>query len=622
MLLNTKNAFFQGIKFLFLLLPAFSFGQKTGDDNRTGHHAPVDLRKAVVSFNCGKIESTDSSSIKRYLLTTIPNLKGGDFSVELLENNESKTAFHYLYRQNYKGKPVYRGTVKINVDKNGNISSLFDNTYKITEAPVGEFPTAVVSNNIIKRLYPEENNLAKVSVENLYFDIGLKLIPASRIEFWDKSGKFFEMIINSASTVVYERDMNSYFSRNNSNEIDTPAVARIFLPDPLTTAGVVYGTPYEDGSDADVSQLNMQRQQVTIDVNFENDTFKLESPYCLIMEHSIPTVNPVTSLTPDFQFTRSQDGFEDVNAFYHINTYHDYVQNLGFNNIVNYPIWVDTHGMGGSDNSNFSSAGSVPRLSFGEGGVDDAEDADVIIHEYGHAISYSAAPNTNNGLERPALDEGFGDYFAASYSKSINEYNWGNIFSWDGHNEFWNGRIVNSSKHYPEDLDGNIYKDAEIWSSTLMQISDNIGREAIDEVLIEALYNFSSNMTMSDAACLVIQADASLNQGEFAIPISWWMSQRGFTVCNVGMPEQNGDEFARLQNSYGFAARNENAVIQFFAPQSGSYEITDALGRIIYSGSFSGSFEIKISPEKLETGIYLTKVTTQNFSSCYKLMKW
>ena len=59
-------------------------------------------------------------------------------------------------------------------------------------------------------------------------------------------------------------------------------------------------------------------------------------------------------------------------------------------------------------------------LLFGEGGVDDAEDADVIIHEYAHAISYAASPETNSGTERRGLDEGLGDYFAAIYSYQYN----------------------------------------------------------------------------------------------------------------------------------------------------------------------------------------------------------
>ena len=616
---NSSRKFLSGL--IVFIFPIFSFGQKINDGMGSRLPHQVDVRKAVSSFYCGKIESTDTNLVKQYLLSTIPNLKGADFSVEYLEGKQSKTGLHYLYRQNYQGKPVYRGTIKINLDKTGNIISLFDNTYHILETPVGEFPNTDDCYDIIKSIYKEENDIVKISIEYLYFDLGPRLIPASRIELWDKKGNFFELIIDAEQMIVYERDMNDYFNNNRVHDVDTPALARVFNPDPLTTAGVTYGTPYEDASDADISQLNMQRQQVTIDVAFENDTFKLESPYCLITEHSIPVVTPVTSLTPAFEFTRSQDGFEDVNAFYHINVYHDYVQQLGFDNIVDYPIWVDTHGMGGADNSNFSAAGSPPRLSFGEGGVDDAEDADVIIHEYGHAISHSAAPNTNDGIERTALDEAIGDYFAASYSKSINSYNWQKVFSWDGHNPFWNGRVVESDKHYPEDLQNNLYKDAELWSSTMMQIMDDIGRERTDEILIEALYSFSLQMSMTDAANLVIAADVSLNGGGYVAPIRYWMCMRGFIPCDVGIDE-NGISNFNVLNSYGFATRDEQAVIQFNSPQSGTIQLTDVMGRIIFSESFSGSSEYKISPKNLSSGIYLTKVTTQNFSSSYKLMKW
>ncbi len=609
------------VRIVIILLPIYSFGQKISNDESLKNNHPVDLRKIVSSFDCGKIAAADTSSARNYLLQTIPNLKGKEFSLQFLESKESKTGLHYLYRQNYLGSPVYRGNVKINLDRSGNILSLFDNTYLISENPKGQFPSAENSNAVIKKLYPEEKEIERSMIENLYFDTGENLIPASRIEIWDESGNFFELIINSQTEVVYQRDLNTYFNREIITLTDTPAIARIFNPDPLTTAGVTYGTPYEDAADADISQLNMQRQQVTIDVSLENDTFKLEGPYCIISEHSIPDVVPVTSMTPDFEFTRSQDGFEDVNAFYHINVYHDYVEQLGFNNIVNYGIWVDTHGMGGADNSNFSAAGSPPRLSLGEGGVDDAEDADVVVHEYGHAISYSAAPGTNSGTERNSIDEGLGDYFAASYSKSINPYNWENIFSWDGHNEYWNGRVVVSSKHYPENLMNQIYKDAELWSSTMMQISDDIGRERTDEILIESMFSYSINMTMPDAANLLVQADVLLNGGGYVNPIKYFLCSRGFIPCFIGIDETSSDTFSVL-NSYGFAAKNENVVIQFSSPQIGNIEIADATGRIVYRESFSASSHLEISPKSFVNGIYLTKITSDNFSSCFRLMKW
>ena len=63
-----------------------------------------------------------------------------------------------------------------------------------------------------------------------------------------------------------------------------------------------------------------------------------------------------------------------------------------------------------SDNSFYSS--SSGSLVFGEGCVDDAEDADVIIHELGHGIHDWI---TQGGLSQVnGLSEGTGDYFAQS----------------------------------------------------------------------------------------------------------------------------------------------------------------------------------------------------------------
>jgi zinc metalloprotease ZmpB len=43
----------------------------------------------------------------------------------------------------------------------------------------------------------------------------------------------------------------------------------------------------------------------------------------------------------------------------------------------------------------------------GKGGVDDAEDAEAILHEYGHAIHFSQKVSFDG--EGGAISEGFGD---------------------------------------------------------------------------------------------------------------------------------------------------------------------------------------------------------------------
>lgn len=600
------------------ILNNFSIAQKINSNIVEPHH--VDLRVARSVFNCGKLENPDSLAVVEYLYSVVPNLR----VASLLQNSgfyQSKHTLHYRFQQTYNTIPVYRATIKINLDRNRNILSVFDNSYFIPSTPEGEFPAKEVVEEKVKKLYSDKANLERIKIENIYFHNGQKMLPASRIEIWDKQGDFFELIIDENSEVIYQRDLNMYFSANSSAALDTPAIARVFNPDPLTTAGVVYGTPYEDANDADIPQLNMQREQVVIDVLFENDTFKLESSYCKITEHSIPVVPPTTSLTPDFEFTRSQSGFEDVNAFYHINFYQNYLRQLGFTDIVNYPIWVDTHGMGGADNSNFSAAGSPPRLSFGEGGVDDAEDADVVIHEYGHAISHSAAPNTNAGIERNAIDEALGDYFAASYSKAINTFGWERVFSWDGHNEFWNGRIVNSNKHYPEDKQNHIYKDAEIWSSTLMQINEQIGREKTDEILIESMRSYEANMTMNDAACLLLQSAETIFGWQDALAVSYYLAQRGFSGCGIGM---NENIFAKIQllNTFAFAEGTGDAILRFEKPATGKLGLFDARGKLIFTKSFTAVSEVKINSQTLNSGIFLMNVETENLTGNFKLMKW
>ena len=71
----------------------------------------------------------------------------------------------------------------------------------------------------------------------------------------------------------------------------------------------------------------------------------------------------------------------------------------------------------GQDNS-FATVHPKNELRFGKGGVDDAEDAEVILHEYGHAIHFSQ--NFSFASEEAgAISEGFGDYWAVTVSDVV-----------------------------------------------------------------------------------------------------------------------------------------------------------------------------------------------------------
>ncbi|RTZ46523.1 hypothetical protein EJ377_20355 [Chryseobacterium arthrosphaerae] len=253
----------------------------------------------------------------------------------------------------------------------------------------------------------------------------------------------------------------------------------VYDPDPLSRTGSTYGGSYVDGNDATNASLDNARSLVTLsDIEFANNVYKLKNSYVEIRNITGPNTGLFTQDTNQFLFNRSELGFEAVNAFWHIDKSLRYInETLGItckpatNGGV---VLYDPHALNGQDNSRYSTAGT---LEFGQGGVDDAEDADVILHELGHGIHHWLSGGVSNA---DGLSEGSGDYWAQSYSRSLNQwasstpqYNW--VFSWDGHNTIWDGRITNTTMIYPGS--GSFYDKAQIWSTCLMRIYDRIGKK-------------------------------------------------------------------------------------------------------------------------------------------------
>jgi len=303
-----------------------------------------------------------------------------------------------------------------------------------------------------------------------------------------------------------------------------------FDPDPLTTAEVNYGGNYSDLNDADTAELNAERFLRTLpELTFSGGLYYLRGPWVYIDEFESPVSPPATSPDPNgFTFTRSQQGFEDVNAYFHIDQSQRYMRSLGFTNIQAAPIHVDTHGLNGADNSHYIP--STNRIAWGEGGVDDAEDADVLLHEYGHAIQHSIRPGWGGGQEG-SMGEGFGDYWACSYSASISSFRDYWVFNWDGHNPFWPGRVVNSSLGY-NNINGDIYHDGTIWASVWWLIRAEMGRIVSDTDMLKLHYYMGTSGTMAQAAAYAMQSDKDLYEGLHAGTLDYYFVLRSFLTAS------------------------------------------------------------------------------------------
>ena len=348
----------------------------------------------------------------------------------------------------------------------------------------------------------------------------------------------------------------------------------VFDPDPLGTAHATYGqTGYTDGADASTPQLNAARSSRTLlDItDLGGGTFKLQGPYAVVVDTESPFNGLFTQAGSTFNFDRTNDAFEAVNCYYHVDHIMRYLNTVLGVSVTPYQyaggVRFDPSGLSGDDNSHYTSGNGV--IAFGEGGVDDAEDADVVIHELGHGLHDWL---TAGGLSQVnGLSEGTGDYFCQSYSRSLNQwasneapYQW--TFSWDGHNEFWAGRVTNSAALYPGGLSGQIHTDGQIWATCLMRIWNQIGRDKTDRAVCEGLAMTNSSTNQNQAAQAVIQAAIALGYPGADISVmANEMRATGYTI-SIGVDYVSNlltDECAsNAGNVNGLLEPGEKATIQ------------------------------------------------------------
>jgi zinc metalloprotease ZmpB len=233
------------------------------------------------------------------------------------------------------------------------------------------------------------------------------------------------------------------------------------------------------------------------------------------------TGNLAFSPTNTFLYTRHQDEFEQVMAYYWITEAQKYIHDLGFGvtrrAIDNRPQAVRINQLG-YDNS-FATDHPKNELRFGKGGVDDAEDAEVILHEYGHAIHFSQ--NFSFASEEAgAISEGFADYWAVTVSDVVDRSlgvpqlePLACVADWDSTSYTSTVphclRRVDRNLHYPADLNGEVHHDGQIWSRALWDIRQALGHERADTIILQGSFDFPGT-TMTDLANRTVAAAQDL----------------------------------------------------------------------------------------------------------------
>lgn len=289
--------------------------------------------------------------------------------------------------------------------------------------------------------------------------------------------------------------------------------ASVFVSNPVQSLGDETLTDQND-SDAAVPASAYYTVELT---NLDGSGF-LSGDYATVLSE---TGNRAYSATNTFNYTRHQDEFEQVMAYYWITQAQRYIHSLGFGETrraVNnrpQPVRINQWGL---DNS-FATDTPKNELRFGKGGVDDAEDAEVILHEYGHAIHFSQ--NFSFASEEAgAISEGFGDYWAVTVSDVVDRsLGVGNkepmpcVADWDSTSYTSTVphclRRVDRDLHYPADLNGEVHHDGQIWSRALWDIRQGLGNVKADTIILTGSFDYPGT-TMIDLANRTVAAAQEL----------------------------------------------------------------------------------------------------------------
>ena len=296
--------------------------------------------------------------------------------------------------------------------------------------------------------------------------------------------------------------------------------ALVFMPNPVEDLG---NQELTDQKDAAAAVPQAAYRSVTL-TDLDGSGF-LRGKWADIRSE---TGNPAYSPTNTFTYDRHDDAFEQVMAYYWITEAQKYIQSLGFGvtrrGVNDEPQRLRIN-QWGVDNSFATDKKDEIRL--GKGGVDDAEDGEVILHEYGHAIHFAQGFQFSSD-EASAISEGFGDYWAVTVSQVVRgklglpaSSDPACVADWDATSYDPTAphclRRLDSAVKYPDGLVGEVHADGRIWSHALWNLRTAIGHEHADTAILQGQFDFDGGTMPALARDIVDATRALYGNGEAAL---------------------------------------------------------------------------------------------------------
>jgi len=311
---------------------------------------------------------------------------------------------------------------------------------------------------------------------------------------------------------------------------------RVFDPNPMVS---LQDRTLRDQDDAAGAVPEAAYATVTLPDLAGNGT--LQDPYTLTGPYVTTEGTPdrATDLEGQFLFDRSDPRFEEVMVYFHIDSIQRRIQSLGLDDVCRrqVQVFVDSQPPGipflASQSFYRPDGNGTGVLAFGTGGVDAAEDGEIIAHEYGHAILDNQVPNFGESREALALCEGFPDFLAAAvFSGASRGFSDACFGEWKAASAAPDPppclRRLDTTKRYPYDMTyGDRYRDSEIWSGALWDLAGALGVDTALTLAIEGNFYLDIDASFPDAGESLLLADRELWDGAHLEAIESVLRARG-----------------------------------------------------------------------------------------------
>lgn len=421
--------------------------------------------------------------------------------LKLISAKKINKRWYVKYAQYYKGIPVHHAIVGLDASERGKVGSYAANYYPDIDVPTDpsvslEEATESAINTYeekdLQKLGRKEGNLI-IYPEKIEDQIAFHLVWKLQIVGDEPDPEIEKYFIIDAldGKIIWE-----YTARFPDAQVTGTVQGEVYPANPTDPVSTVpLKNEYVEIEDEGMATTNSAgHYQKTVSwlwqfLNWPSGdaTFTLNGPYARVQNNNGTNYTETRScnISNPCNLTWTATDRDHINLFYHMNLFHDWLENeLGYS--WTNP-WDGTSRFNARVNYTFNNAYAGDPMQFGTNNY--VRSSDVIYHECGHNVLYEiygdwiGYPSTH--IEAYAMDEGFADYFACSFTND----------SRMGEGCFGSPRNLNNNDAYPGKSSYNIegHSGGKIVAGAAWQLRQRLiniyggpGARIADQLLLEA----------------------------------------------------------------------------------------------------------------------------------------